>query len=123
MPTVNRITIVGHLGQNAETKQLEGGLVVTTFSVATSYKPKNKEPETEWHNITTFGRTAEIMADAKKGDLVYVEGRLRTDKWTDRDGNKKNKTSIVANVAFMTKPRERVDQPPARDEGDEGAPF
>ena len=100
MPYINRITIMGHLGQDAEVKALPSGKTVSNLSVATTSKWKDKdgkqEERTEWHRVTIWGPRAEWTHDWKKGDLIHIEGRNETRKWTDRDGNARYTTEVVA---------------------------
>ena len=103
MSGVNRAIIVGHLGKDPETRSSQGGMTITNFSVATSETWKDKKTgekreQTEWHRISTFGRLAEICAQyLEKGKLVYIEGRIQTRSWEDKEGNKRYTTEIIAN--------------------------
>jgi single-strand DNA-binding protein len=93
--TVNKATVLGNVGRDPEIKTTSGGTLIATFSIATSYKAKDRDEKTEWHNITAFGRTAEIIRDyVKKGSKIYVEGRLDTQTW-EKDGHKNYRTSII----------------------------
>ena len=102
MASVNKAIIVGALGRDPESRAMAGGSAVCTISVATSRKWKDKasgekREETEWHRITFFDRLAEIAGQyLKKGSPVYVEGRLKTWKYTDKDGVEKYTTEIIA---------------------------
>ena len=102
MASVNKAIIVGALGRDPESRAMAGGSAVCTISVATSRKwtdkaSGEKRDETEWHRITFFDRLAEIACQyLKKGSPVYVEGRLKTRKYTDKDGVEKYTTEIVA---------------------------
>ncbi|HGH3666006.1 TPA: single-stranded DNA-binding protein [Acinetobacter baumannii] len=102
MPNVNKVTVMGVLGLNPETKQFSNGGSVTTFSVATTEFWKDKttgerKEATEWHRITTSNRLAEIASKyLKKGGKVYIEGSLRTRKWKDSKGAEKEITEIGA---------------------------
>lgn len=97
MASVNRVTILGNLGRDPEQRFMPSGDAITNIAVATSYKPKDKEPVTEWHRIVLFGRLAEIVGQyCKKGSPIYVEGRLQTRKYTDKDGIERYATEIVA---------------------------
>ncbi len=104
---INKVIIVGHLGADPETRYMPSGGAVTNARVATSEAWKDKttgdqQERTEWHNIAFFGRLAEIAGEyLRKGSQVYVEGRLRTRKWQDRDGNDRYTTEIVANEMQM----------------------
>jgi single-strand DNA-binding protein len=100
---LNKVMLIGHLGGDPEMKYTPGGQAVATFSVATNevYKDKegNQQERTEWHRIVAWTRLAEVAAEyLKKGQQVYVEGRLQTRSWNDKDGNKRYTTEIVANT-------------------------
>ena len=103
---INKAIIVGNLGQNPEKKVAENGTVITTFSVATTEKWKDKNSgetieQTEWHRIVAFRRLAEICADyLRKGSKVYIEGKLQTRSW-EKNGVKMYSTEIVANEMKM----------------------
>jgi single-strand DNA-binding protein len=101
MASVNKVILIGNLGKDPETRYLPSGDAVTNFSIATTEKWKNKSGEqqehTEWHRISMFGKVAEIAGEyLKKGSPVYVEGRIRTRKWQDKEGQDKYSTEIVA---------------------------
>lgn len=105
MASVNKAIIVGHLGKDPEVRYLPSGEAVANFSVATSSKYKNKSgevvEETEWHRCSVFGKLAEICEQyLLKGSLVYIEGRLKTRKWTDTANVERYSTEI--NVREMT---------------------
>ena len=99
---VNKVIIVGNLGQDPEINQLPSGGQVTNISVATSESWKDKQTgqqqeRTEWHRIVFFNKLADIAGGyLKKGSQVYIEGQLRTRKWQDKDGNDRYTTEIVA---------------------------
>jgi len=99
--TVNKVTLIGRLGQDPEIRFSGDGKAIATFSVATNESWKNKDGEaqerTEWTKCTAFGGTAEkfIQPYVKKGNLVYISGSLKTDKWQDKDGNDKYSTGVV----------------------------
>ena len=113
MPSVNKVILIGHLGRDAETKFLSSGSSVSGFSLATSYKPKNGDEQTEWHNIEAFGFD-KIAQYLTKGKLIYVEGRIKTDSWEDRNtGEKKYRTKIVA---------EKITLLGGKNDGGSGAP-
>ena len=106
MASVNKVILVGHLGRDPETRYMPDGGAVTNFSIATtdSWKDKagEKQEKTEWHRISTFQRLAEIAGEyLKKGSQVYIEGRLQTRKWTDKDGVEKYTTEIIADKMQM----------------------
>jgi single-strand DNA-binding protein len=101
MASVNKVILIGNLGKDPETRYLPSGDAVTNFSIATTEKWKSKSGEqqehTEWHRISMFGKVAEIAGEyLKKGSPVYVEGRIRTRKWQDKEGQDKSTTEIVA---------------------------
>jgi single-strand DNA-binding protein len=99
MASVNKVILIGNLGRDPEVRYLPSGDAVANFSIATTDKWKDKNGEmqeqTEWHRISFFGRQAEICGEyLRKGSSVYVEGRLQTRKWTDKDGNERTTTEI-----------------------------
>jgi len=101
MASVNKVILLGNLGRDPETRYTTGGDAVTNLNIATSEQWKDKSGEkqerTEWHRVVLFGRTAEIAGEyLKKGRSVYIEGRLQTRKYTDKDGVEKYSTEIVA---------------------------
>jgi single-strand DNA-binding protein len=100
--SVNRVILVGRLGRDPETRYTGGGQAVANFSVATdeSYKDKNGERQkrTEWHKIVVWGKQAEIAQQyLKKGSLVFIEGRIQSREWQDKEGQKRTSFEIVAN--------------------------
>jgi len=107
MSSVNKVILIGNLGKDPEVKHLESGAVVASFSIATSesYKDKNtgeRVSTTEWHNITLWRGLAEVAEKyLKKGAKVYVEGKLKTRKWQDKDGNDRYTTDIVGDQMTM----------------------
>jgi single-strand DNA-binding protein len=106
MASVNKVILIGNLGRDPETRYMPDGGAITNISVATTDKWKDKAGEmqekTEWHRVAFFGKLAEIAGEyLKKGSQVYVEGRLQTRKWQDKDGQDKYTTEIVANVMQM----------------------
>ncbi|MFT4102304.1 MAG: single-stranded DNA-binding protein [Burkholderiaceae bacterium] len=102
MASVNKVILVGNLGRDPETRYSPDGSAITNVTIATSRMWKDKgtgdrKEETEWHRVVFFGRQAEIAAEyLRKGRPVYVEGRLRTRKWTDKEGQDRYTTEIVA---------------------------
>ena len=102
MASVNKVIIVGNLGRDPEIRYMPSGDAIANIAVATSYKSKDKNTGeqkelTEWHRISFFGRLAEIVAQyLKKGSSVYVEGRLQTRKYTDKDGIERYATDVIA---------------------------
>jgi single-strand DNA-binding protein len=106
MAGVNRVFLIGNLGKDPEIRSLEGGVKVANFSLATTetYKGKNGEKvdQTEWHNIVLWRGLAEVAESyLKKGNTVFIEGKIRTRDWTDKDGNKRYTTEIIADNMVM----------------------
>ena len=104
---INKVILVGNLGADPESRAMPSGSAVTNIRVATteSWKDKNtgdQQDRTEWHRVAFFGRLAEIAAEyLHKGSQVYIEGRIRTRKWQDREGNDRWSTEIIANEMQM----------------------
>jgi single-strand DNA-binding protein len=104
---INKVILVGNLGKDPETRSLPSGEAVTNITVATSESWKDKQTgeqkeKTEWHNVVFFKRLAEIAGQyLKKGSQVYIEGSLRTRKWTDKEGKDRYTTEIVAQEMQM----------------------
>jgi len=101
MASVNKVILIGNLGADPETRYLPSGDAVTNIRIATTdvWKDKSgeKQEHTEWHRISFFGKLAEIAGEyLKKGSPVYVEGRIRTRKWQDKEGQDRYSTEIVA---------------------------
>jgi single-strand DNA-binding protein len=101
MASVNKVILIGNLGADPETRYLPSGDAVTNLRIATTdtWKDKSgeKQEHTEWHRISFFGKLAEIAGEyLKKGSPVYVEGRIRTRKWQDKEGQERFSTEIVA---------------------------
>ena len=100
---VNRVILVGNLGQDPEVRIMPNGNAVANFSVATSESWKDKQTgeqkdRTEWHRVVVFGKLAEIAGEyVKKGTLVYIEGQLQTRKWQDQSGQDRYTTEVVIN--------------------------
>ena len=115
---VNKVILVGNLGQDPEVRYTPSGAAVANVSIATtdSWKDKNTgeaQEKTEWHRVVFFGRLAEIVGEyLKKGRQVYVEGRLQTRKWQDNSGNDRWSTEIVANEMQMLGGRQGDGAPP-----------
>ena len=106
MASLNKVMLIGNLGKDPEVRYTAGGTAVASFSLATSEKFKNKsgdfEEKTEWHNITLWARLAEIAGEyLSKGKTVYIEGRLQTRKWQDKDGKDRYTTEIVGEKMQM----------------------
>ena len=101
MASLNKAMLIGNLGKDPESRFTDSGMEVCNFSVATSEKYKGEE-KTEWHNITAFGKLAAICGEyLTKGRTVYIEGRLNTRKWLDRDGSDRWTTGIIAERMVM----------------------
>jgi single-strand DNA-binding protein len=104
---INKVILVGNLGQDPDTKAMPSGMTVCNLRIATSESWKDKQSgemkeQTEWHSVAMFGRLAEIAGEyLRKGSQVYIEGRLRTRKWQDKQGNDRYTTEIVANEMQM----------------------
>jgi single-strand DNA-binding protein len=106
MSGVNRVILVGNLGKDPEVRSLESGTKVASFSLATGETYKNKDGEkvtnTEWHNIVLWRGLAEVAEKyLRKGSLIYLEGKIKTRTWDDKDGNKKYATDIVGDTFTM----------------------
>jgi single-strand DNA-binding protein len=100
--TVNKVILVGNVGKDPEIKVASTGNSIATFSLATTDRTKdpagNWIDRTEWHSLVAFQRTAEIVRDyVKKGSKLYIEGRIQTRSWDDKDGQKKYRTEIIVN--------------------------
>jgi single-strand DNA-binding protein len=117
MASVNKVILVGNLGRDPETRYMPDGAALTNVSVATSFQWNDKasgekKEETEWHRIVFRGKLAEIAGEyLKKGSQVYVEGRLRTRKWQDKDGQERYTTEIVAERMQMLGARAGAGEP------------
>jgi single-strand DNA-binding protein len=138
--SVNKAILVGRLGRDPETRYTSGGQAVCNFTLATdeSYRDRagERQKRTEWHRIVAWGKLAEICQQyLKKGSLVFVEGRIQTRQWDDREGNKRTTVEIVANAMKMLGPRAEAAAPaevaepaaaeeaPAPEISDEDIPF
>ena len=140
---VNKVIVVGNLGSDPETRYMPSGSAVTNLSVATNESWKDKQTgeqkeRTEWHKVAMFGRLAEIAAEyLRKGSQVYIEGKLRTRKWQDQQGNDRYTTEIIADEMQMlggrggggapamsdAPPRSAPQGPPPADDFDDDIPF
>jgi single-strand DNA-binding protein len=117
MSGINKVILVGHLGKDPEVRNLEGGVSVTSFPLATSEtfnKDGRKVEQTEWHNIVMWRGLAEVAAKfLSKGKLVYIEGKLRTRSFEDKEGIKKYTTEIVAeNFTMLGRKSDFENEPP-----------
>ncbi|MBR9830687.1 single-stranded DNA-binding protein [Acidiluteibacter ferrifornacis] len=106
MAGVNKVILVGNLGKDPEVRHLENGAVVANFSMATSetYKDKNgvRQTQTEWHNVVLWRGLAEIAEKfLKKGNMIYIEGKLRTRSWEDKEGVTRYTTEVVGDSMTM----------------------
>ena len=117
MASVNKVIIVGNLGRDPETRYMPDGAAITNVSIATSFQWNDKasgekKEETEWHRVVFRGKLAEVAGEyLKKGSQVYVEGRLRTRKWQDKDGQDKYTTEIIADRMQMLGSRAGAGEP------------
>ena len=116
---INKVILVGNLGADPDTRYMPSGSAVTNIRLATTEAWKDKssgeqQERTEWHNVAFFGRLAEIAAEyLRKGSQVYVEGRLRTRKWQDKQGNDRWSTEVIANEMQMLGGRASAASAPA----------
>ena len=103
--SVNKVILIGRLGKDPEVRYTGSGTAVTSFTMATNRvyrKDDERVEETEWHRVVAFGRTAEVCGQyLQKGRQIYVEGRLQTRQWEDKDGNKRWTTEIIAEKMQM----------------------
>ena len=116
MAGVNKVILIGNLGKDPEVRYLENGVAVANFSLATTESYKNKEGEkvsqTEWHNIVLWRGLAEIAEKfLKKGSAVYIEGKIRSRKWEDKEGNTRYTTEILGdNLTMLGKKEDNTTQ-------------
>lgn len=106
MASVNKVILIGNLGRDPEVRYAPSGDAIANVTLATTetWKDKNgeKQEKTEWHRVSFFGKTAEVVGQyLKKGSQVYVEGRIQTRKWTDKEGQERYTTEIVADKMQM----------------------
>lgn len=122
MSDLNKVMIIGRLGADPETRYIQSGKAVTNIRVATSEKWKKdgeQHERTDWHSVTMWDKLGEIAAEyLRKGSQVYIEGKLQTRKWKDKEGNDRYTTEIVANQMQMlgSKPSTERREAPARSE-------
>lgn len=123
---INKVILVGNVGKDPEVRHLDSGVAVTTFPLATSETYKNKEGQritnTEWHNIVLWRGLAEVAEKyVKKGNPLYIEGKIRTRSWDDKDGNKRYTTEIIADNMQMLGSKqsneEQVSSAPEKEDG------
>ncbi|MGH6885677.1 MAG: single-stranded DNA-binding protein [Geminicoccales bacterium] len=113
---VNKVILIGHLGQDPQQRAMPSGKAVVNLRVATSEQWRDKQTgeskeSTEWHNVVMFDRLAEIAAEyLRKGSQIYVEGRIRTRKWQDKEGNDRYSTEIIAHEMNMLGGRGSADR-------------
>jgi len=110
MAGINKVILIGNMGKDPEIRSLENGVKVASFSLATSESYKNKEgqkvEQTEWHNIVMWRGLAEVAEKyLKKGSQIYLEGKIRTRSWDDKEGNKRYTTEIIADTFTMLGPK------------------
>ncbi len=126
MASINKVILIGNLGKDPETRYTPDGAAITNITLATTdtWKDKatgEKKEATEWHRVSFFGRLAEIAGQyLKKGRPVYIEGRIRTRKWQDKEGQDRYTTEIVADQMQMLGSREGMGAPGGDDEGSSG---
>ncbi len=125
MSSVNKVTLIGNLGQDPETRYMSSGDAVTNITIATTdvWKDRdgNKQEKTEWHRVTFYRRLAEIAGEyLKKGRQVYIEGRLEIRKWTDKTGADRYTTGIIANEMKMLGSKPSGDSPDRADSSQGG---
>ena len=126
MASLNKVMLIGNLGKDPEVRYTTSGQAVASFPIATTerFKSKAGEPEerTEWHRITLWGKLAEIAGEyLAKGRTIYVEGKLQTRKWQDRDGNDKYTTEVVGERMLMLGKKENAGRSEA--ESQDEPPF
>jgi single-strand DNA-binding protein len=122
---VNKVILLGNLGKDPEVRYLEGGIPVAKFSLATTESRKNKDGErieqTEWHNIVLWRGLAEVAEKfLKKGTAVYIEGKIRSSSWEDKEGKKHYKTEVVGDVLNIVSSRKANGEGPSA--ASEGVP-
>ncbi len=126
MAGVNKVILIGNLGKDPEIKYLDGNIARVSFSLATSesFKDKNgnRVEQTEWHNIVMWRALAETAEKIlKKGTQVYIEGKLQTRQWNDKDGNKRNTTEVVAESFVILQRRDQNQQNPNENSDNSGS--
>jgi len=124
---INKVILVGNLGNDPEVKYTQGGMAVARVSIATTSvrkdKDGNQQERTEWHRVVFFGKLGEIAGEyLKKGSQVYVEGSLRYDKYTGQDGVEKYTTDVIADQMQMLGGRGESDSAPRRQRNERSAP-
>ena len=117
--SLNKVMLIGNLGRDPEARFLPDGGAVTNLSIGTTHSWKGKDgkknEETEWHRVMMFGKLAEISSEyLAKGSLVYIEGRIKTRKWTDKAGIEKYTTEIMADTMKMLVGERKSKQEPSK---------
>ncbi len=128
MAGINKAILIGNLGKDPEIKYFEGNIAKVTFSLATSdsYKDKsgNRVEQTEWHNIVLWRSLAETAEKIlKKGMQIYIEGKIQTRQWADKDGNKRNITEIVGDTFTILQKRDPASDSSFDKQGSGDLPF
>ncbi len=128
MSGINKVILIGHLGKNPDIRYLEGGVSVASFPLATSEtfnKDGRKVEQTEWHNIVMWRGLADVAAKfLQKGKLVYIEGKLRTRSFEDKEGHKKYTTEVVAeNFTMLGRKTDFEDEGPSGNKADGNENF
>ena len=126
--TVNKVIIIGRLGQDPDMRYAPSGTAIASFSAATNHRMRDSDgnwnDQTEWHNIKTFGKQAEFVGEyLKKGRTVFVEGRLQTSNWEDKNGQRHYKTEIIASDIQMIGGRSEAGGDQKSDDSTESAPV
>jgi len=124
---VNKVILIGNLGRDPEVRYTQSGTAVCSFSLATTERTKSGgewTDHTEWHNIVIFGKSAEnVEKYLNKGSSVYIEGRIQTRKWQDKEGNDRTTTEIIGNtIQFLGGGRQGKQGGPAREGAGDGPP-
>ena len=126
LASLNKVLLIGCLGNDPDVKDLKNGGLITTFSLATNRYSKDREPQTEWHRVKAFGKAAENLAKyTNKGSQLYVEGHLQTSDWQDQNGRHERTEIIVDSFQFLssrqssqssqaTQKQERLEQKPTK---------
>ena len=127
MSGVNKVILIGNLGKDPEVRYLDNGVAVANLSLATSENYKNKDGEkvtqTEWHDIVLWRGLAEVAEKyLKKGSSVYIEGKLRTNKWVDKDENTRYKTEVLADKLTMLG-RSKIQEQSSESTSEDDLPF
>ena len=127
MSGVNKVILIGNLGKDPDVRYLDNGVAVANLSLATSENYKNKDGEkvtqTEWHDIVLWRGLAEVAEKyLKKGSSVYIEGKLRTNKWVDKDENTRYKTEVLADKLTMLG-RSKIQEQSSESTSEDDLPF